>query len=75
MRWLLRVLGSAFAFQPGYSLSSHGKAFLPAQRNALRDGDCDVLVGYSGPFNESDVFSDDLSGFMQARLHGVQYAG
>jgi hypothetical protein len=74
-RDLLEGLGTVFAFQPRYGLRGHSNAFLAAQRNALCDGNCDVLVRYSGPFNESDVLSDDLSGFVQVGLHGVQYAG
>lgn len=68
-------LGTVFAFQPRYGFGSHSNAFFAAQRNTLRDGDCDVLVRYSSPFNESDVLPDDLSGFVQVALHGVQYAG
>jgi hypothetical protein len=68
-------LGTVFAFQPRYGLRRHSNAFLAAQRNALRDSDCDVFVRYSSPFNESDMLPDDLSGFVQVGLHGRQYAG
>ena len=62
-------LSIVFALQSRYRLRSHGNSFLAAQRNALRDRDCDVLMHHSHPPNESDVLPDDLSGFVQVGLY------
>ena len=55
------ALALIFAFQPRYRLRSYGNAFLAAHRNALRDGDCDVLMHHSHPLNLSVLLAISLA--------------